>query len=250
MTKEDAYSLILPNCQPSDSQEEKLQSCHMPRKSEDGTQSSSSTDESEQATGILMVTMTESSDDYQTPPEHNQETEIVEGETTAMVDDTYERMAKRMVDITKDADNLEFLENNDTALKDDNNNDTPVVDMEVEYTVEKTIAHKVFVEMPVREQEVTKEVNKTGDVYPKGKRRLPGSLYGNDGIEKEKKHGNCVFVDTMSRALKILKGEEKSDDGDYDFLETAKRRGLTFPRPRWWPPEAGFEDEPQTVNSK
>lgn len=31
--------------------------------------------------------------------------------------------------------------------------------------------------------------------------------------------------------------EEEEEEEDVDFLETAKRRGMTLPRPRWWPPE-------------
>ncbi|KAI3497155.1 hypothetical protein L1887_39560 [Cichorium endivia] len=223
----------------------------------------SESEASEQATGIIMASMPESSDDYQTPPEHqlssqnssndgqvpatktavlDQETESggVRGGETMVVDDSYERKEKRMVDITKDSDDLPFLEKNDTDLE---KNDTVLVDvndteeMGVEFTVEETkaesrVAPKVFVEMPMREQEA--RVNKIVD--PKGKRQLPVTF---DGTEK--KHEG--FIDTLNRALKLLKGDVKAD-GDDDFLETAKRRGMTFPRPRWWPPEGegGSED--------
>ncbi|KAI3501080.1 hypothetical protein L1887_28938 [Cichorium endivia] len=259
---EDAASLFIPRL--TYSQKEKCQSSPFDRESE----VFSADEASEQATGIIMDTMPESSDDYQTPPEHqlssqnssndgqvpatktavlDQEAESggVRGGETMVVDDSYERKEKRMVDLTKDSDDLAFLEKSPRSIE---KNDTVMVDvndteeMGVEFTDEETkaesrVAPKVFVEMPMREQEArmsSTEGNKIAD--PKGKRQLPVSFHG-----AEKKHEG--FIDTLNRAMKLLKGDVKAD-GDDDFLETAKRRGMTFPRPRWWPPEGegGSED--------
>ncbi|KAD6453186.1 hypothetical protein E3N88_07891 [Mikania micrantha] len=60
--------------------------------------------------------------------------------------------------------------------------------------------HQVFVEMPQREQEA-----------------------GNKEKQSKSNRGG---------------GEEEEDhEDDIDFLDTAMRRGLTLPRPRWWPAE-------------
>ncbi|KAL7595309.1 hypothetical protein Lser_V15G29592 [Lactuca serriola] len=249
-------------------------------------QSSSSSEEaSEQATGIIMVSVPESSDDYQTPPEHQfssqnssndgqvpaaktktasldgeVESSGVQAEQRMVVEDTYDRKKKQTIDITNDSDNLEFLENRSRTLEyKDNNilivdvNDTGQIEAEESNAAKNWVvedAPKVFVEMPMREQEVSmsytevnKSLNKIDDhnVYPKGKGRLPFSI----SIETEKK--NDVFIDTLNRACKILKREAKVEAGgdtdkDDDFLETAMRRGLIFHRPRWWPPEGCLQD--------
>ncbi|KAI3711045.1 hypothetical protein L2E82_40849 [Cichorium intybus] len=265
---EDAALIFVPSCKLTYSQKEKLQSSLFDRESE----VFSADEASEQATGIIMTSMPESSDDYQTPPEHqlssqnssndgqvlatktavlDQEAESggVRGGEKMVVDDSYDRKEKRMVDLTKDSDDLAFLEKSPRSIE---KNDTVMVDvndteeMGVEFTVEETkaesrVAPKVFVEMPMREQEarmssteVNRSLNKIAD--PKGKRQLPVSFHG-----AEKKHEG--FIDTLSRAMKLQKGDVKAD-GDDDFLETAKRQGMTFPRPRWWPPEGegGSED--------
>ncbi|KAJ4955389.1 hypothetical protein NE237_012172 [Protea cynaroides] len=45
------------------------------------------------------------------------------------------------------------------------------------------------------------------------------------------------LMDTVTK----LSGEKNStgDPGNVDIMETLQQRGMTFPRPRWWPPE-GF----------
>ncbi|CAK9184977.1 unnamed protein product [Ilex paraguariensis] len=42
-------------------------------------------------------------------------------------------------------------------------------------------------------------------------------------------------------ALRMVIGDVEDGSEGVDFLETAKRCGMIFPRPRWWPPE-GFDD--------
>ncbi|CAH1416957.1 unnamed protein product [Lactuca virosa] len=283
----DLAALIIPS---TGSQEEELQSCHFTRESEvfsGDMQLSSSPDEaSEQATGIIMVSMPESSDDYQTPPEHHlsSQNSSNDGQVTAVVDletgsggvENSETMVlddscERMIDLTTDSDNLEFLENrhrvrvrvlevedHNTVMVDGNNTNTE--EMETQYAVgeinsESCVAEalkmlketvpKVFVEMPVREQETESKTSLNLDC--KGERQLPFSMKGKEKINIEKHED--VFTDTLNRAWKILVGPQgKCDaeaDGDDDLLETAMRRGLTLPRPRWWPPEeeeeGGFE---------
>ncbi|KAK6117473.1 hypothetical protein DH2020_048800 [Rehmannia glutinosa] len=75
-----------------------------------------------------------------------------------------------------------------------------------------------------------------------GKRRqLPASLkgdYQDVGGEKvvetvESKSGLLDLLDV----LKVVVGDTNGDREDVDFIRTAKMRGLTFPRPRWWPAE-------------
>lgn len=281
-------ALIIPS---TGSQEEELQSCHFTRESEvfsGDMQLSSSPDEaSEQATGIVMVSMPESSDDYQTPPEHHlssqnssndgQVTAVVDLETgsggvgnseTMVMDDSCERM----IDLTTDSDNLEFLENrhrvrvsvrvlevedNNTVMVDENNTNTEEIETQYavgEINAESCVAEalktlketvpKVFVEMPVREQETERKTSLNLDC--KGKRQLPFSMKGKEKNNIEKHED--VFTDILNRAWKILVGQQgkcgAEADGDDDLLETAMRRGLTLPRPRWWPPEeeeGGFQ---------
>ncbi|KAL3817973.1 hypothetical protein ACJIZ3_003878 [Penstemon smallii] len=86
-------------------------------------------------------------------------------------------------------------------------------------------------------------VDEKADVERRGKRRqLPASIKG-----KEKNMGVQNVVETVGTksgllelldVLKLVAGNTGGDDcEDVDFLETAKKRGMTFPRPRWWPPE-------------
>ncbi|KAJ8526715.1 hypothetical protein K7X08_029192 [Anisodus acutangulus] len=80
-----------------------------------------------------------------------------------------------------------------------------------------------------------------------GRRELPLSMRGDKNVGLVEEVGrratteNGSFKDLME-AFSVVVGDLRSDDkNDADFFETAKRRGLTFPRPRWWPPE-GFSD--------
>lgn len=283
-------SLIIPNCQPTASQEKKLQACPFARESEvfsGGLQLSSSPDEaSEQTTGIIMVSLPESSDDYQTPPEQqfysqnssndgqlpatktaavNREMENggVGAEETMVADDDCERQGERVINLSNESDNLGFseksprvhLEDNDTLMVDDSDTH-PVDEIDAENSVTKAretelvsslkeSAHEVFVEMPQREQEATRSPSIVNSTSNRGKRRLPLSVNGRDQNNGEKgdysKHE--AIRNALDRALKMLVGEPKDDcHEDIDFLKTAKRRGMTFPRPRWWPPEGGLED--------
>lgn len=56
-------------------------------------------------------------------------------------------------------------------------------------------------------------------------------------------HHHEAFVDTMSLVMKMLSESKRRnyDDVEIDLIETAKKRGMTFPRPRWWP-EQGLKD--------
>ncbi|KAI3707399.1 hypothetical protein L6452_25880 [Arctium lappa] len=292
-------SLIIPNCQPTASQENKLQACPFARESEvfsGGLQLSSSPEEaSEQTTGIIMLSLPESSDDYQTPPEQQfysqnssndgqlpaTKTAAVDREMesggvgsgeTMVVDDDFERQGQRVIDLSNESDNLGFseksprlhLEDNDTLMIDGNDthsvdgNDTHLVDeIDAENSVTearemelssspKENAHEVFVEMPPREKEASISPSTVNTTSNRGKRRLPLSVNGRDQNNGEKgdycRHE--AFRNALDRVLKMLVGEPKDDchDEDIDFLKTAKRRGMTFPRPRWWPPEGGLQD--------
>ncbi|CAI9771595.1 unnamed protein product [Fraxinus pennsylvanica] len=65
----------------------------------------------------------------------------------------------------------------------------------------------------------------------KGKKQNIGSreVVGNVGM-------NNGFFNDMLEVLKPVVPNVDRDSEDVDFLEIAKRRGLTFPRPRWWSP--------------
>ncbi|KAL2525214.1 Microtubule-associated protein 70-3 [Abeliophyllum distichum] len=80
-----------------------------------------------------------------------------------------------------------------------------------------------------------------------GKRELPPSIKGKENNARgEEVVGNArtkngLLMDLLE-VLKVKKVVGVGDcNEDVDFLETAKRQGLTFPKPRWWPPE-GFEE--------
>ncbi|GER25731.1 (Dimethylallyl)adenosine tRNAmethylthiotransferase MiaB [Striga asiatica] len=70
------------------------------------------------------------------------------------------------------------------------------------------------------------------------KRHLPVTLEGkgkcvegqSSGETMESKKGLLDFLNV----LRIVVGDKDCGGEDVDFLETAKKRGLTFPRPRWW----------------
>ncbi|KAL7100242.1 hypothetical protein ACP275_09G135300 [Erythranthe tilingii] len=79
----------------------------------------------------------------------------------------------------------------------------------------------------------------------KKRRKLPASLFDTRAKNVEgssTSNGGLVnFVDILKVA--VCGGEDgggAAGEDDVDLLETAKRRGLTFPRPRWWPPEGDF----------
>ncbi|KAD6453177.1 hypothetical protein R6Q59_014947 [Mikania micrantha] len=188
----------------------------------------------EHDTGIVMVTLPESSDEYHTPPDHlcRSETSSIEGQilpptnTSAFdagdrdpvpVDDDGESHEQRVVDLPNPLDKLGFSEKNPRVLEDNN-------------------IRQVFVEMPQREQEAGN----------KEKRKLPFSLNTQKPTISSSK--NEPFVNVLNRVLMMAQeskrsrgGGEEDNEDDIDFLETAVRRGLTLPHPRWWPPE-GFKD--------
>lgn len=84
-----------------------------------------------------------------------------------------------------------------------------------------------------------RQKGRTGASGSAGRRQLPASMK-----EKEKnvgagerKSGLLEFLDV----LKVVVDDMHGGIGDVDFLETAKRRGLIFPRARWWPCEVDDE---------
>ncbi|KAA8522169.1 hypothetical protein F0562_012842 [Nyssa sinensis] len=79
-----------------------------------------------------------------------------------------------------------------------------------------------------------------------GRRELPSTISGqakNVGGEsgQDTPSAKHQLLKDLLDALKMVAAELDDGSEDVDFLETAKRRGMTFPRPRWWPPE-GFDD--------
>lgn len=83
-----------------------------------------------------------------------------------------------------------------------------------------------------------------------GRRRLPPSVCGRkENAEWEGELASGIsstekgFLMGVLDVLKTLAG--KSDDpsiNNADMFELVKSRGMTFPRPSWWPPE-GFEEK-------
>ncbi|GJR87678.1 hypothetical protein Tco_0211689 [Tanacetum coccineum] len=72
----------------------------------------------------------------------------------------------------------------------------------------------------------------------RGKHKLPVLL--DKKVTENRREGECsrhdVFKETINRVLKMLvaQGKGKGCGGKgVDFLETAKKKGMTFPRPRW-----------------
>lgn len=81
-----------------------------------------------------------------------------------------------------------------------------------------------------------------------GRRELPPSIRKGANVAGEKtRKENLAAKDKIFKglldALKMVAGQldgggsEEEEEEDVDFLETAKRHGMTLPRPRWWPPE-------------
>ncbi|MCD7466621.1 hypothetical protein HAX54_003468 [Datura stramonium] len=90
-------------------------------------------------------------------------------------------------------------------------------------------------------------VNGGGAGRVEGRRELPLSIRGGDKnvgpLEEVGRRAtkNGKFKDLVE-AFSMVVGDVSGDDNNAaDFLETARRRGLSFPQPRWWPPE-GFAD--------
>ncbi|CAA0828578.1 Unknown protein [Striga hermonthica] len=85
------------------------------------------------------------------------------------------------------------------------------------------------------------------DVSGLGRRRhLPVTLEGkgksvegqSSGETMESKKGLLDFLNV----LRVVVGDKDGGRGeDVDFLEMAEKRGLTFPRPRWWPDKGDDE---------
>ncbi|KAJ4956384.1 hypothetical protein NE237_013167 [Protea cynaroides] len=69
-----------------------------------------------------------------------------------------------------------------------------------------------------------------GPMQNAAKRLIPDSSFSE----------NQSLKSLMDAVIELSGGKNATGDpGNVDILETAKQRGMTFPRPRWWPPE-GF----------
>ncbi|KAK1406739.1 hypothetical protein QVD17_38347 [Tagetes erecta] len=273
--------LIIPNCRRTTSQEEKLQACPFARQSKpssDNIQSSSSADESpEQATGIEILTLPESSDEYHTPPEHHScsQNSSNEGQIPPTMITDFDRNVEDPIPVDDAGEHVGrgFVEKSGDVVEDNNTctsahqvfDEMPQTSAhQVFDEMPRTSAHQVFDEMPqtsahqvfdempqTSAHQVFDEMPQTSarqvfDEIPRReqenvsreKRKLPFSM------KTQKKKSNCskheAFMNSMNRVLKMV-GErktQKDNDGDemsIDLLESAKMRGLSFPRPRWWP---------------
>lgn len=74
-----------------------------------------------------------------------------------------------------------------------------------------------------------------------GRRKLPLSICGlvvNPGGDAESalKSARAKLVMGLIEVLGMLSKEASGNDEEVDILELAKSHGMTFPRPRWWPP--------------
>ncbi|KAL7140409.1 hypothetical protein ABFS83_09G119000 [Erythranthe nasuta] len=79
----------------------------------------------------------------------------------------------------------------------------------------------------------------------KKRRKLPASLFDTRAKNVERSSTSNGGLVDFQDILKVAVGGGGEDGGaageeDVDLLWMAKRRGLTFPRPRWWPPEGDF----------
>lgn len=84
------------------------------------------------------------------------------------------------------------------------------------------------------------EIEKFKYVGTRGRRELPFSLCAQENtVEGESSVAKKRILKDLLDGLKLVIGEVGDGAEGVDFLETAKRRGLTFPRPRWWQPK-GF----------
>ncbi|OIT37088.1 hypothetical protein A4A49_29502 [Nicotiana attenuata] len=78
----------------------------------------------------------------------------------------------------------------------------------------------------------------------RGRRELPLWMRGgekNGGVEGEVRKKAVTkgqFKDIIEATFMVVVGEMMNSElQNADFWETAKRHGMCFPRPRWWPPE-------------
>ncbi|KAK9066145.1 hypothetical protein SSX86_013466 [Deinandra increscens subsp. villosa] len=199
----DGYrSLIASECRQSASQEEKLRSCPFAYESAEA------------------LSVPGSSDEYHTPPEHHYSCSQIsssEGQVPGGFDE-------EVVSSRRDYEEDPML----LLVDDGESQGQQQRRIEVGLTND---AHQVFVEKPKRAQEE--------------KRKLPFSMTTRQNQNSSSSSGSkhMPFTSTLDRVLKMVGEESKSssNSNDADFLETAKMRGLTLPRPRWWPPQ-GFKD--------
>ncbi|KAL8199463.1 hypothetical protein R6Q57_013031 [Mikania cordata] len=197
-------SFIIPNCQRTSSQEEKLLCCPFTRESKASSDDIQSSSSPEQATGIEMLSLPDSFDEYQTPPDHHSCSQNSNNE------------GQRIVDLTNESDVLDTeqmdMDETEAAKSVNEAHQTEVICSPEEHT------HQVFVEMLQREQKQNSNCSK------------------NEAFKNIMNHVLKMVAEAKSRS-----GGGEDDERDVDFLETAKMRGLILPRPRWWPAE-GFKD--------
>ncbi|KAI3685979.1 hypothetical protein L1987_79648 [Smallanthus sonchifolius] len=207
-------SLLIPNCQRTASQEEKLQSCPFARESKvipDDIQSSSSTEEApEEVTGIEMVSLPDSFDEYQTPPEQPSYSQNSSNDGHVTIVDLANESGNldtEKIDIDDPVDEIDAAKSVIEALE------TEVISSPEED------AHQVFVEMPQREKETSN----------RRKRKLLLLMKTQRQNNSYSKHEG--FKVPVNRVLKMARstgygGGGGGDDVDIDFLETATKRGL------------------------
>lgn len=85
------------------------------------------------------------------------------------------------------------------------------------------------------------DVNRTGGAAGVSgpRRQLPPSLKGKEkeavgDWEKWEKKGLLELLDDLKA---VLEDTVEDNSKEVDIVETVKKKGGTFPRPRWWPPE-------------
>ncbi|KAL8088929.1 uncharacterized protein LOC141697972 [Apium graveolens] len=129
---------------------------------------------------------------------------------------------------------------------------TEVVNMEVEESC-KEMGVRVS-ENPENVEERVKGENSGGHSTDQNVEEYVAGGYVSGGglltwfMEPEENEGLSVFEQALNDVkiiMDILEAAENSrGEGtpDTDFIKAAEERGLTFDRPRWWPPE-GFDDQ-------
>jgi hypothetical protein len=282
----DPFASITELCHVSASQEDRLRHCPFARESNDDDE-----DDRVESTGILMVSLPESSsahDVFQTPPEGSV-LQSSEEQWSMAFDHPYDRAVdgpRDAVDLGKDSD-LGFSE---VELAQRVNDDSvSECRMRTESSLEEGLADSLSKKSNLSEQQMASEapeacvvaltdtntenfgvkldsesrrnfeiseetaVEANSDdveVFSSAKRKLDyfqseSKESGEDDLEGEQPVGKGAERVPISilNVLKILK--EGCDDEDeslknVSILEICKQRGVTFPRPRWWP-EGGFE---------
>ncbi|MDV3196923.1 MAG: hypothetical protein Q8871_02790 [Pigeon pea little leaf phytoplasma] len=152
-----------------------------------------------------MLSVPDSSDEYQTPPDHHSCSQNSNNEFKRIVD-----LAYKSDDL--DTEQIDVDDETEAAKSMNETQDTEVICSPVETT------HQVFEEMHQKEQMKNSDCCK------------------NEAFKDILKHAL-----KMAEEAKSLSGGYEDDDENVDFMKTSKKRGLILPRPRWWPAE-GLKD--------